>query len=138
MLTEKEKELIAIGASVAAGCQPCTEYHVKSARSAGACDRSLTLAVETALGVRDSATRAMDEWAGQCQGVRPQLDDGFRAAQLLAAFASEGPFGIGLAWAGVFGYRVTQQVDLHGVDSFQRSAVSESQTRPGAATVRER
>lgn len=79
MLTEKEKALIAIGASVAAGCQPCTEHHVKNARAAGACDRSLTLAVETALAVRESATRSMDEWAGQCQGARPPLDSGFRA-----------------------------------------------------------
>jgi AhpD family alkylhydroperoxidase len=85
MLTEKEKELIAIGASVAAGCQPCTEYHVKAARSAGVCDRSLTLAVETALAVRQSATRTMDEWAGECQGARPQLDDGFRAEKRLIA-----------------------------------------------------
>ena len=85
MLTEKEKELIAIGASVAAGCRPCTEYHVKTARSAGACDRSLTLAVEAALAVRASATRTMDEWAGQCQGARPPLDDGFRAEKRLIA-----------------------------------------------------
>jgi AhpD family alkylhydroperoxidase len=85
MLTEKEKELIAIGASVAAGCQPCTEYHVKAARSAGVCDRSLTLAVETALAVRQSATRTMDEWAEQCQGARPQLDDGFRVEKRLVA-----------------------------------------------------
>lgn len=78
MLTEKEKELIAIGASVAAGCQPCTQYRVKTARTAGACDRSLTLAVETALAVRQSATSTMDDWAGQCQGARPPVDSAFR------------------------------------------------------------
>lgn len=85
MLTEKEKELIAVGASVAAGCQPCTEYHVKTARTAGACDRSVTLAVETALAVRESATRTMDEWAEKCQGVRPQLDSAFRVEKRLVA-----------------------------------------------------
>jgi len=79
MLTEKEKEIIALGASVAAGCRPCTEHHVKAARAAGVCDRGLTLAVETALAVRESATKTMDEWAGQCQGERPELDSGFRA-----------------------------------------------------------
>jgi hypothetical protein len=41
--------------------------------------------LETALGVRESATRTMDEWAGQCLGVRPQLDDGFRAEKRLIA-----------------------------------------------------
>ena len=85
MLTEKEKELIAVGASVAAGCQPCTEYHVKTARTAGACDRSVTLAVETALAVRESATRTMDEWAGKCQGVQPPLDSAFRVEKRLVA-----------------------------------------------------
>lgn len=78
MLTEKEKAVIALGAAVAAGCQPCTEHLVKTARIAGACDKSLTLAVETAVAVRESATRIMDEWAGECQGARPELDSGFR------------------------------------------------------------
>jgi alkylhydroperoxidase/carboxymuconolactone decarboxylase family protein YurZ len=79
MLNEKEKALIGVGAAVAAGCQPCTEHLVKTARAAGACDHSLALAVETAVAVRESATRTMDEWAGQCQGERPQPDSGFRA-----------------------------------------------------------
>ena len=38
MLTEKEAELIAIGASIAAGCQPCTTYHFRAARLAGAAE----------------------------------------------------------------------------------------------------
>jgi alkylhydroperoxidase/carboxymuconolactone decarboxylase family protein YurZ len=79
IFTDKESALIAIGAAVAAGCQPCTAYLVKAARIAGACERGVSLAVETALAVRENATRVMDEWAGQCQGGRPQLDAGFRA-----------------------------------------------------------
>lgn len=79
VLTEKEKALIAIGASIASGCQPCVERLVQAARAAGACDRGVRLAVETALAVRESATRAMDQWAEQCQGSRPELDDEFRA-----------------------------------------------------------
>jgi len=35
-LSEKEKELVAVGASVAAGCIPCTRYHVKAVQAAGA------------------------------------------------------------------------------------------------------
>jgi AhpD family alkylhydroperoxidase len=35
-LNQKEQSLIAVGASVAAGCQPCTAYHVKGARCQGA------------------------------------------------------------------------------------------------------
>lgn len=85
VFNEKEKALIAIGAAVASGCQPCTEYHIKAARAAGACDRSVSLAVETALAVRESATRIMEEWAGQCQGSRPQPDAEFRAEKRLIA-----------------------------------------------------
>ena len=78
-LNEKEKELISLAASVAAGCRPCTEYHVKATRKAGACERGLALAVETALEVRKSATQKMDQWAGQCQGPRPEVDAEFRS-----------------------------------------------------------
>lgn len=85
VFTDKESALIAIGAAVAAGCQPCTAYLVKAARIAGACERGVSLAVETALAVRESATRIMDEWAGQCQGGRPQLAPGFRTEKRLIA-----------------------------------------------------
>jgi len=85
VLTEKERVLIALGASVAAGCQPCTAHHVKAARAAGACDRSVSLAVETALAGRNGATSAMDEWAQRCQGARPEIDAEFRAQKRLIA-----------------------------------------------------
>jgi len=77
-LNQKEQSLIAIGASVAAGCQPCTAYHVKAARTAGACERSIALAVETALTGRTSATAGMGEWAARCQGAKPEIDAEFR------------------------------------------------------------
>jgi AhpD family alkylhydroperoxidase len=45
MLTEKDQELIAIGTSIAAGCQPCTKYHFRAARIAGANDDEISQAV---------------------------------------------------------------------------------------------
>ncbi len=84
-LNQKEQTLIAVGASVAAGCQPCTAYHLKAARAAGACDRSIALAVETAVSGRKSATTAMDEWAERCQGARPEIESEFRAQKRLIA-----------------------------------------------------
>ncbi len=79
LMTAKAKALIGLGASVAAGCQPCTEFQVKAARTAGACERGIQLAVETALGVRQAATRSMDRWSERCQGARTELEPGFRA-----------------------------------------------------------
>ena len=45
----KEKELIAVGASIAAGCRPCTEHHVNAAREAGADTADLGLTAGLAL-----------------------------------------------------------------------------------------
>jgi AhpD family alkylhydroperoxidase len=84
-LNHKEQSLIAVGASVAVGCQPCTAYHIKAARTAGACDRSIALAIETAVSGRKSATTAMDEWAELCQGARPEIEGEFRAQKRLIA-----------------------------------------------------
>ncbi len=83
VLPEKERALIALGASIGAGCQPCTAYHLRAARAAGACDRGLSLAVETALAGRQSATGAIDEWAERCQGGRLEVSAELRAQKRL-------------------------------------------------------
>lgn len=59
MLTEKEQELVAISASIAAGCQPCTWYHFRVARTTGAGDEEIRQAVNDALDVRANATKVM-------------------------------------------------------------------------------
>lgn len=81
----KIKVLIAVGASVAAGCQPCTDFQVKAARASNACDKGIQLAVEAALAVRQAATRGIDRWSERCQNGRPELDAAFRADMGLLA-----------------------------------------------------
>ena len=63
VIDPKDKVLIALGASVAAGCQPCTEFQVKAARESGACEEGIQFAVEAALAVRQAATRGIDRWS---------------------------------------------------------------------------
>ena len=46
-MDELTKELIAIGASVGAHCQPCLTYHVEKARELGINDEEIRLAIET-------------------------------------------------------------------------------------------
>ncbi len=58
-LTPKEKVLVGVGISVAAGCKPCTDSVVESAREAGADDDEIRRAVNDAIGVRRSATEIM-------------------------------------------------------------------------------
>jgi AhpD family alkylhydroperoxidase len=48
-LTVKEKELVNIGASVATGCKPCTDYHFKKVRKAGAQDDEIKQAISFAV-----------------------------------------------------------------------------------------
>jgi len=62
-ITAKEKELVAVGISVAAGCKPCTDYHVKAVRKARASDEEIRQAVADALSVRNSAMKIMEAYA---------------------------------------------------------------------------
>lgn len=59
----REKELTAVAISVAAGCKPCTNYHVKAVREAGASDAEIKQAVADAVAVRERATQIMQAHA---------------------------------------------------------------------------
>ena len=74
LLTEKEQELVAVGASIAAGCRPCTVYHVRAARTAGADEGEIRQAVNDALDVRRSATASMARLAERQLGGVPASD----------------------------------------------------------------
>jgi AhpD family alkylhydroperoxidase len=67
-LSQKEKELAAVGASIAAGCQPCTAHHVEAARKAGATEAETRRAVDDALNVRKNSTKVMAELAESLLG----------------------------------------------------------------------
>ncbi|MCX9076222.1 MAG: carboxymuconolactone decarboxylase family protein [Candidatus Methanoperedens sp.] len=59
----KTKELIAIGSSIAANCQPCLEYHLKIAKDSGATEDEIKNAIEIARFVKSKSAIAMDEFA---------------------------------------------------------------------------
>ncbi len=58
-LSIKEKEMVAVGVSVAAGCMPCTDYHVKAARECGLTDDEIRQAITDAMCVRGSSLKVM-------------------------------------------------------------------------------
>ncbi len=64
-LDNRIKELIAVGASVTANCQPCLEYHVSMALQNGAEGQEITEAVEVGKMVRKGAAAKMDKLALQ-------------------------------------------------------------------------
>ncbi len=55
------KELIAIGASITANCQPCLDFHVAKARENGADGREIAEAIAIGKTVRKGAAGKMDQ-----------------------------------------------------------------------------
>ena len=62
-LDKRIKSLIAVGASVAANCQPCLQSTLALARKAGAVDQEIAEAIEVGTRVRKGAAAKMDRFA---------------------------------------------------------------------------
>jgi AhpD family alkylhydroperoxidase len=56
-LTKAQEELVAIGAAIAANCEPCLAHHVRLAREAGLTDLDLQAAVVVARRVKETPAR---------------------------------------------------------------------------------
>jgi len=61
MVDKQITELIAIGASVSANCQPCVKYHVSKARQMNIEEKEIQQAIKTGKMVRKGAADQMDE-----------------------------------------------------------------------------
>ena len=73
-LTYKERELANIGASVATGCKPCTDYHFNKVREAGASDEEVKEAISKAIEVRDKAKGIMESHGLKHLGIELDSD----------------------------------------------------------------
>ena len=62
-MNNQTKALVAIGASVAANCQPCLVWHISMAKKTGVDENDLAMAIEVAKAVRAGATDSMDKFA---------------------------------------------------------------------------
>ncbi len=62
MIDEKIEELIAIGASVSANCQPCVKYHTEKAKSLGISSEEIGNALKIGAMVRGGAAGQMDKY----------------------------------------------------------------------------
>jgi AhpD family alkylhydroperoxidase len=62
-MDNKIKELIAIGASISANCQPCLEYHTSKAAEYGVSELEIKEAIEVGTLVRRGAAAKMDKFA---------------------------------------------------------------------------
>ena len=73
-MDERTKELIAIGASIGAHCQPCLTYHVKKARELGIRDEDIRAAIETGHMVEKGAMSAMKKFSANIIDPEPSCD----------------------------------------------------------------
>jgi len=62
-MDEKIRELIAVGASVGAHCQPCLTWHVAKARELGIDDEAIREAIEVGHMVEKGAMSAMKKFS---------------------------------------------------------------------------
>ena len=76
LLEDKIVELVAIGASVSANCQPCVEYHVAKAKENGACKESIADAIEIGKMVRRGAAGKMNKFLSGVVGKGPSEEAG--------------------------------------------------------------
>lgn len=61
-LDNRIKELIAVGASITANCQPCLQYHSSEAEKSGADEQEVMEAIEMGKMVRRGAASKMDKF----------------------------------------------------------------------------
>ena len=62
-LNIKEKQLVYLSASIAAGCHPCTKYHLRKSREAGLTDIEINKILALTTSIRDNATNYMGSFA---------------------------------------------------------------------------
>lgn len=62
-LSQREREIVAIGAAMGSNCIPCIEYHIPEARKAGLSDEEIREAVGLADKVRQVPARKVLEAA---------------------------------------------------------------------------
>src|SRR3989304_2818066 len=127
-LSDKEREVVAVGAAIGAGCRPCRQYHVRAGLKAGLSEEEIRLAAEEAEGLRIHAATSIADFARGLLGLSEERAaplcspaDPFQAlAQVGAATGSNAgqaldwllPYARGL---GLTNEALTEAVEMAGV-----------------------
>jgi len=72
LMTEAVTELVAIGAAIAANCEPCFRHHFDSAHKLGVSKEDMREAVNVALAVQAAPHRKVMETADHCLAMTDQ------------------------------------------------------------------
>src|SRR3972149_3809958 len=79
-LSEPEKEFVAVGAAMGAGCHPCTQYHAQAALKAGLSPEQVLWAIDAAQAVRTRGGVAVANVGRRILGVEQQDADAWEPA----------------------------------------------------------
>ena len=75
LFTPAVAELVAIGAAIAANCEPCLRYHTREAEKLGVSAADMARAVELAAKVKDSPHRSVLRLAARLTGAEGMRSD---------------------------------------------------------------
>ncbi len=73
-LSERDRHLVALGASIGCNCIPCTVYHLKECKSNGVTDDELAEAIEVSNVVKDVPRNNVTQTAYRQLKDRPGSD----------------------------------------------------------------
>lgn len=76
IFSDQVRELVAIGASIAANCEPCLKYHVIEAGKLGVAVEDMRMAVNMALAVKESPAKSIRSLADKFLGEQESTDCG--------------------------------------------------------------
>jgi len=89
LVTPAVRELVAIGAAIAANCEPCFRYHYAEALKLGVTREAMAEAVAVAQTVKDSPAQAMLDLADRYLNARPADDSEDEPAGCCGTAAAE-------------------------------------------------
>jgi len=88
------KELVAIGASVGAHCQPCLEHHIQAAIELGVTENAIRQAVEVGHAVEKAAMAAMKKFSAEAvEELAATASPGNRSEKKTESASEEKPSG---------------------------------------------
>lgn len=76
IFSDEVRELVAIGASIAANCEPCLKYHVIEAGKMGISVDDMRMAVNMALAVKESPAKSIRNLSEKFLGEHESADCG--------------------------------------------------------------
>lgn len=90
-MNKKEKQIVYLSASIAAGCRPCTKYHLRKSSDIGLSEFYIKALIASAISIRKKATYSMESFtANQNSGddIKLEVQRNINRNDILAGIAA--------------------------------------------------